>query len=143
LWGGHGIAAFDLSIGVSPRRGRPYYLAAFATAGGVGFAAASIVAGLLASTLAGPLHAAGSAWSEMHVLFLLSAIGRGAAAALAVRIGERLGLPAGSLVPQTIAYATLGVAVAGYEQWLADESADLLELLDAAMRELAASFTRV
>ena len=88
LWGGHGIAAFDLSIGVSPRRGRPYYLAAFATAGGLGFAASSIVAGVLASMLASPLHAAGSSWSEMHVLFLLSAIGRGAAAVLAVRIDE-------------------------------------------------------
>jgi MFS family permease len=88
LWGGHGIAAFDLSLGVSPRRGRPYYLAAFATAGGLGFAASSIVAGVLASMLAGPLHAAGSSWSEMHVLFLLSALGRGAAAMVATRIDE-------------------------------------------------------
>src|SRR5439155_1124041 len=70
LWGGHGIAAFDLSIGVSPRRGRPYYLAAFATAGGLGFAASSIVAGVLASMLASPLHAAGLSGSWMHVLFL-------------------------------------------------------------------------
>jgi MFS family permease len=96
LWGGHGIAAFDLSIGVSPRRGRPFYLAAFAAAGGLGFAAASIVAGVLAAALAGPLHAAGSAWSEMHVLFLLSAIGRGAAAMLTLRIDE----PAARSVPQ-------------------------------------------
>jgi len=96
LWGGHGIAAFDASIGVSPRRGRPFYLAAFATAGGLGFAIASIVAGVLASTLAGPLHAAGSSWSEMHVLFLLSAIGRGAAAVLALRIDE----PTARSVPQ-------------------------------------------
>jgi len=43
---------------------------------------------VLASMLASPLHAAGSSWSEMHVLFLLSAIGRGAAAVLAVRIDE-------------------------------------------------------
>jgi len=88
LWGGHGIAAFDLSIGAAPRRGRPFYLAAFATAGGFGFAVSSVAAGLLASALAPPLHAIGSSWSEIHVLFLLSAIGRAAAASLALRIEE-------------------------------------------------------
>jgi MFS family permease len=96
LWGGHGIAAFDLSIGVSPRRGRPFYLAAFATAGGFGFAVASVIAGLLAVALAAPLHAAGSSWSEMHVLFLLSAVGRAAAGVLALRIDE----PAARSVPE-------------------------------------------
>jgi len=59
---------------------------------------------------------------------------------LAGFVGERLDRPAGSLVPQTIAHATLGVAVAAYEQWLHDEDAELTALLDAAMRELAASF---
>jgi len=88
LWGGHGIAAFDLSIGVSPRRRRPFYLAALATAGGLGFAASSTLAGFLASTLSSPLHVLGSSWSDMHVLFLLSAIGRAGAAVLALRIDE-------------------------------------------------------
>jgi MFS family permease len=88
LWGGHGIAAFDLSIGVSPRRGRPFYLAAFAAAGGLGFAVSSIAAGLLASALSSPLHLLGSSWSEMHVLFLVSAVGRAGAAVLALRIDE-------------------------------------------------------
>ena len=95
LWGGHGIAAFDLSIGVSPRRGRPFYLAAFAAAGGLGFAVSSTFAGLLAYALATPLHTLGSSWSEMHVLFLLSAIGRAGAAVLALRIDE----PAARSVP--------------------------------------------
>ena len=88
LWGGHNIAVFDVSIGVSPREGRPFYLAAFATASGVGFALASIVAGLLATALAPPLHAAGSAWNAIHVLFLLSAAARAGAALLAFRIDE-------------------------------------------------------
>ena len=88
LWGGHGIAAFDVSIGVSPRRARPFYLAVFAAGGGVGFAAASILAGLLAAALATPLHTAGSTWNEIHVLFLLSALGRAGAAFLALRIAE-------------------------------------------------------
>jgi hypothetical protein len=88
LWGGHGIAAFDLSIGVSPRRGRPFYLAAFATAGGLGFAVSSVAAGVLAGALASPLRGLGSGWSEIHLLFLLSAVGRAGAATLALRIEE-------------------------------------------------------
>jgi len=75
LWGGHGIAAFDLSIGVSrgagavlPGRARDRRRA--------GFAVSSMLAGLLASALSSPLHVLGSSWSDMHVLFLLSAIAR-------------------------------------------------------------------
>jgi mycofactocin system transcriptional regulator len=55
-------------------------------------------------------------------------------------IGERLGVPSDSLAPQAIAYACLGVSLAAYEQWLRDDDADLVALLDAAMRELAAGF---
>jgi TetR/AcrR family transcriptional regulator, regulator of mycofactocin system len=62
-------------------------------------------------------------------------------AVLAGFVGERLRQPASALAPQTIAHATLGVAVAAYEQWLRDERADLPALLDAAMRELAGSFS--
>jgi mycofactocin system transcriptional regulator len=62
-------------------------------------------------------------------------------AVLAGFVGERLGQPAESLLPQTIAYATLGVALAAYEQWLLDDDAELSDLLDRAMRELGASFT--
>jgi len=103
LWGGHGIAAFDVMIGVSPRRARPFYLAVFSAGGGVGFAVASVLAGLLAAVLSAPLHDAGSAWSEIHVLFLLSALGRAGAAFLAVRIAE----PAARGVPD-LARALLG-----------------------------------
>jgi MFS family permease len=88
LWGGHGIAAFDLSIGLAPRRGRPFYLAAFATAGGLGFAATSALAGALAYALASPIPLFGSSWLNVHVLFLLSALGRAGAAWLALRIDE-------------------------------------------------------
>jgi MFS family permease len=96
LWGGHGIAAFDLSIGLAPRRGRPFYLAAFATAGGVGFAVTSALAGLLASALSTPVQVLGSPWLNVHVLFLLSALGRAGAAWLALRIDE----PAARGVPE-------------------------------------------
>jgi TetR/AcrR family transcriptional regulator, regulator of mycofactocin system len=55
-------------------------------------------------------------------------------------VGGRLKQPPDSLAPQAMAHAMLGVAIAAYEQWLSREDADLLELLDAAMRELAAGF---
>src|SRR5690606_37292427 len=45
--------------------------------------------------------------------------------------------------PRPIASAVLGACIAGYEQWLADEGADLQELLDRALRELAAGFGRL
>ena len=88
LWGGHGIATMDLSIGLAPRRGRPFYLATFATAGGLGFALTSALAGLLAYVVATPIQVFGSAWLNVHVLFLLSALGRAVAGRLALRIDE-------------------------------------------------------
>ncbi|WP_250291641.1 mycofactocin system transcriptional regulator [Frankia sp. CiP1_Cm_nod1] len=59
---------------------------------------------------------------------------------LAEFIGNRIGQDQHALAPQAIAYATLGVAIAAYEQWLRHEDLELTELLDAAMRELAAGF---
>jgi mycofactocin system transcriptional regulator len=56
-------------------------------------------------------------------------------------VAPRLGHPADSLVPQAIAYAALGVAIAAHERWLAAEHADLPALLDIALRELASGFT--
>lgn len=89
LWGGHGIASVDLSVALAPRGRRPFYLAAFATAGGLGFAAASILAGLLASLLPAQFPLFGFSWTAIHVLLLISALARAAAALLAVRIQER------------------------------------------------------
>jgi hypothetical protein len=51
---------------------------------------------VLAGALATPLRTLGSSWSEIHVLFLLSAIGRAGAASLALRIEE----PAARSVPE-------------------------------------------
>jgi TetR/AcrR family transcriptional regulator, regulator of mycofactocin system len=53
---------------------------------------------------------------------------------------ERLGQPASALTPRAIAHALLGVAVAAYEQWLDDETADLGRLLDSAVRQVSAAF---
>jgi mycofactocin system transcriptional regulator len=55
--------------------------------------------------------------------------------------GGRLGLPPGDLLPRTIGHASLGVALAAYERWLAEEGAELRELLDAAFRALEHGLT--
>jgi TetR/AcrR family transcriptional regulator, regulator of mycofactocin system len=55
-------------------------------------------------------------------------------------VALRTGQPCDSLLPQAIAYAMLGVAIAAYEQWLQDDHSNLSELLDTAMRDLAAAF---
>lgn len=44
----------------------------------------------------------------------------------AKRLGDRLD----ALAPQAIAWACLGLCLSAYEQWLAHDGADLLELLD-------------
>jgi TetR/AcrR family transcriptional regulator, regulator of mycofactocin system len=55
---------------------------------------------------------------------------------LAGFVATRLGVDPDSLAPQTIAYATLGVALAAYEQWLRAPGSDLCALLSAGMAEL-------
>jgi mycofactocin system transcriptional regulator len=54
----------------------------------------------------------------------------------------RLGFPVDHLVPQTIGHASLGVALAAYEQWLAEDGGELRELLDAAFRALEHGIAR-
>jgi hypothetical protein len=88
LWAGHGIAAFDLTIGLAPRASRPFYLGAFATAGGLGFGAASMLAGTVAALCPAHFQLVGEAWTNLHVLFLISGVGRLAAAALALRLHD-------------------------------------------------------
>ncbi len=53
---------------------------------------------------------------------------------------ERTGQPPAALFPQALAYALLGAAIAGYEQWL-DGRDDLAELLDRAVLDLADAFS--
>ena len=45
------------------------------------------------------------------------------------------------MLPRTVAYAMLGVAVAAYEQWLESGDGDLCDLLDTAVLELTSAFT--
>jgi mycofactocin system transcriptional regulator len=55
-------------------------------------------------------------------------------------VARRLCVPEDSLQPQAIAWAVLGIAIAAYEQWLADDDADLADLLDCSLRMLNRGF---
>ncbi|BBC38362.1 TetR family transcriptional regulator [Streptomyces graminofaciens] len=53
---------------------------------------------------------------------------------------RRLDRPASDLLPRLIGGTVLAACVAAYEQWLTDEDADLSDLLDLAVRQLAAGY---
>ncbi|MCX5374871.1 mycofactocin system transcriptional regulator [Streptomyces sp. NBC_00015] len=53
---------------------------------------------------------------------------------------RRLDRPASGMMPRLIGSTVLAACVAGYEQWLTDEEADLGDLLELAVRQLAAGF---
>ncbi len=88
FWAGHGLAAFALPLSVAPRVGRPVYLAAFATAGGLAYAVASALGGGLAGAVPTNFTLGGHAWVNFHVVFALSALARLGASFLALRIAE-------------------------------------------------------
>jgi len=53
---------------------------------------------------------------------------------------RRLGVADTSPVPQAVAWACLGISLAAYEQWIDDDGADLLELIDESFRAFGAIF---
>jgi TetR/AcrR family transcriptional regulator, regulator of mycofactocin system len=53
-------------------------------------------------------------------------------AVVAAFVARRLGVKAIDLVPQTVAWSMLGVALSAYEVWLDDESVSLAQALDEA-----------
>ena len=59
-------------------------------------------------------------------------------AVVAEFVARRLGLVAHDLVPQTVAWTMLGVALSAYEQWLADESVSLEQALGDAFDTVSA-----
>ena len=98
LWGGHQLAAFALPLSVAPREGRAFYLAAFSTAAGLAFATAATLGGLLAQQVPAQLQVAGVPLFGLHLVFLISAAGRFAAALLGLRILEEKSRPLPELV---------------------------------------------
>jgi TetR/AcrR family transcriptional regulator, regulator of mycofactocin system len=57
---------------------------------------------------------------------------------VAAFVARRLGVKPGDLVPQTVAWTMLGVALSAYEHWLADESVSLTHALDDAFDTVSA-----
>jgi mycofactocin system transcriptional regulator len=55
-------------------------------------------------------------------------------------VGARTGQPPAGLLPQVVAHAALGCAIAAYAEWLQHPDADLDRLLDEAIRELSVGF---
>lgn len=55
-------------------------------------------------------------------------------------VGDRMGAAHTDLLPRAVAYAALGVAVAGYENWLEHPASDLATVLDQALRSLGQGF---
>ena len=53
---------------------------------------------------------------------------------------QRTGTVSSDLLPRLIGHTVLAACVAAYEHWLADEQAVLDDLLDQALRQLAAGF---
>jgi mycofactocin system transcriptional regulator len=52
----------------------------------------------------------------------------------------RLGVDAHELLPRVVGHSTLGAALAAYEEWLRRDEADLSDLMDRALGELAVGF---
>ena len=63
-------------------------------------------------------------------------------AVVAAFVAGRLGCTPADLVPQTVAWTMLGVALAAYENWLADEAVALPTALGDAFDTLAAGLER-
>lgn len=59
-------------------------------------------------------------------------------AVVAAFVARRLGAKAADLVPQTVAWTMLGVALSAYEHWLTDESASLAQELNDAFDTVSA-----
>jgi TetR/AcrR family transcriptional regulator, regulator of mycofactocin system len=62
-------------------------------------------------------------------------------AVVAEFVARRLGSKATDLVPQTVAWTMLGVALSAYEQWLADESVSLAQVLGDAFDTVSDGLT--
>jgi MFS family permease len=87
--GGHGLATFAMPLAVTPRSGRPFYLAAFSMAGGLGYALGAAVGGVVAGALPERIAVLGHVAFRLEVLFVLSGVARLAAGRLSLRIRER------------------------------------------------------
>lgn len=90
MWGGHGVASFDLSLGIAKAHRRSYDLALFAMASGLGFLLSVLLSGWASQALA---IATGG---DLRPFFLMSAIGRAGCALIALRVHDADALGVGT-----------------------------------------------
>jgi MFS family permease len=83
---GHGLALFGLPLRVAPRDALSSYVGALSSAAGAGFALSAPIAGFLAAGLPATFVVGGHLFARLHVLFLVAAVARVGASALAWRI---------------------------------------------------------
>lgn len=88
LWCGHGLAAFNLPLAITPRAERPFYLAVFSTVSGLAFSVATILGGLLTQLLPDQFTLLGWQLCDLHVLFVISGVLRFGAALTGLRLHE-------------------------------------------------------
>jgi MFS family permease len=107
LWGGHNLAAFALPLTVTPRRGRPFYLATFAATSGLAFSLATAAGGALAGLLPVRMQLLGRPMERLQWLFAVSALLRFGAAFLALRIHEPEAAGVGALLSGVVRLPTV------------------------------------
>jgi MFS family permease len=103
LWCGHGLAAFNLPLAITPRAERPFYLAVFSTVSGLSFSAATIAGGFVAQALPDHFALFGREFCDLHVLFVLSGVLRFAAAFAGLRVQEPAAKSVRALWPALVA----------------------------------------
>ncbi len=105
FWSGQSLAVFSLPLTLTPREGRPFYLAGFSAAGGLAFSVATILGGALAARWPDTFVVAGHTFHDLQVLFVVSAVLRMGAAFLTIAIVEPSSRRVGELWAQLAATA--------------------------------------
>lgn len=97
LWAGHAIAVFSLPLTVAPKKGRPYYLAAFTASGGICYALTAIGGGAIAAALPSQMTLFSRPLVNLHILFIASGVSRLIAALLSLKLAEPNSAPVSEL----------------------------------------------
>jgi MFS family permease len=86
LSGGHQLSAFALPLAIAPRAERPWWLAAFSTAAGVGFGLGAAVGAAMVAVLPDRVELGGFFLADLQVVFAVAAIARLGGGLLALRL---------------------------------------------------------
>ncbi len=97
LWSGHNLATFQLPLSLAPPKARASYLALFSATGGVAFAIAGTLGGLLAGSLPLRTELAGHSFGALELLMLVTCALRSVAALVAFAVVEPDAQPVSSL----------------------------------------------